>query len=59
MFDVLEDIGRHTTAFLHQTEQNVLGADVLVVQSLGFLACQSHDFPGPIGKPVKHALSLF
>jgi hypothetical protein len=37
-----------------QPEQDVLGADVLVVEALGFLIGQRHDFAGPIRETFKH-----
>ena len=35
-------------------EQDVLGADVLVVEALRLLVGQRHDLPGPVRKSFKH-----
>ena len=51
---VLQDVGADAGAFLDQPEQDVLGADVLVVESLGLLVGQRHDLSGPIREPFKH-----
>ena len=40
--------------FLDQAEQDVLGADVLVVEPLGFLVGQLHHFAGAVGKAFVH-----
>ena len=52
--EVLENVGGHTRAFLHETEQNVLGPDVLVVEPLSFLVGQLHDLPGSVGEAFIH-----
>lgn len=36
-FEVLEDIGSDAAAFFDESEQDVLGPDVFVVETLGFL----------------------
>ena len=41
-------------AFLDQAEQDVLRADVFVVEALGLLVGQRHDLAGPIREPFKH-----
>src|SRR5262245_12291551 len=40
---------------MNEAEQQVLGADVVVVQHPGFFLSQDHHPPCPIGKPLKHA----
>jgi hypothetical protein len=52
--EVLQNVGTDTGALFHEPEQNVLGPDVLVVEPLGFLVGQGHDFSSPIGKPFEH-----
>ena len=44
--EVLQDVGGDAAAFLDQAEQDVLGADVLVVEALGLLVGQ---LPSPCG----------
>ena len=51
---VLEDVGADARAFLDQTQQDVLGADVLVIEALGLLVGQGHDFPSAIGETFEH-----
>ena len=52
--EVLENVGADTGAFLDQAEKNVLGADVFVVESLGLLVGQGHDFASPICEAFEH-----
>ena len=54
--EVLQHVGRHAAAFLDQAQQDVLGADVFVVEPLGFLVGQLHDFPGAVGKSLVHSV---
>jgi hypothetical protein len=51
---VLEHVGSDAGPFLDQTEQDVLGADVLVVEALRFLVGQGHHFAGAVRKPFEH-----
>jgi hypothetical protein len=41
-------------ALVDQPEQEVLGADVVVVEEPGLLLGQDHDPPGPVGAALKH-----
>ncbi len=52
--EVLEHIRRDAGAFLHQSEQDVLGADVFVVEALRLLVGELHHFSGSIGKSFVH-----
>ena len=52
--EVLEHVGRHAAPFLDEPQQDVLGADVFVVEPLGFLVGQLHHFPGPIRESLVH-----
>ena len=42
--EVLEHAGGHAVAFAQQAEQDVLGADVGMIERLGFLAGEREDF---------------
>ena len=52
--EVLQDVGGDAAAFLDQAEQDVLGADVLVVEALGLLIGQLHHLAGPVGESFIH-----
>ena len=41
--EVVEDLGGDTVAFAHQAEEEVLGADVVVVEPLRLFLGQSQD----------------
>ena len=58
-FQVLEHVGGHAATFLDQSEQDVLGTDVLVVESLSLLIGQLHDFAGTVSKSFVHCLSRY
>ena len=49
-----QDVGADPGAFLDQPKQNVLGADVLVVEALGLLIGQRHDLACAVGEAFKH-----
>ena len=51
---VLQHVGRDAAAFLDQPQQDVLGADVFVVEPLRLLVGQLHDFAGAVGKSLVH-----
>ena len=42
---VLQNVGRHPAAFFDQSQKDVFGADVFMVEPLGFLVGQLHDLP--------------
>ena len=46
--------GRDPFAFVDQPEQDVLRADVVVIQEAGFLLCEDNNPPGSIGKAFEH-----
>ena len=52
--EALQRLRSDPFAFVDQAEQDVLGADVAVVQQPGFLLSEHHDPPGPIGEAFKH-----
>ena len=55
---VLQHVGGHAAAFLDQAQQDVLGADVFVVEPLGLLVGQLHHLAGAVGKSFVHSLLL-
>jgi hypothetical protein len=52
--EVLQHVGRDAAAFLDQPQQDVLGADVFVVEPLGLLIGQLHHLAGAVGKSFVH-----
>ena len=56
--EVLEHVGGDPAALLDEAEQDVLGADVLVVEPLGLLVGQLHHFPGTVRETLVHRCSL-
>jgi len=53
-FEVLEDVGRHSRTLFDEAKQNVLGPNIFVIETLGFLVGQLHDLPCPVRKPFVH-----
>jgi hypothetical protein len=54
----LERLGRHTLALMDEAEQDVLGANVVVVEHPGFFLRQDDNPPRPVGKPLEHVVAL-
>src|SRR5580704_13381736 len=52
----LQRLGRDTFALTQEAEQDVLGADVVVVEQPGFFLRQDHHPARPVGKPLEHRL---
>jgi len=50
----LQRLGRDSFLLVDQAEQEMLGADVVVVQHPGFFLRQDNYTPGPIGEPLEH-----
>jgi hypothetical protein len=50
----LQGRGGHALALVDQAEQDVLGADVVVVEEPGLLLGQHNHPPGPVGELLKH-----
>ena len=50
----LESLSGNAFTFVDQTEQDVLGADVVVVEHLGFFLRQDNDAASAVGKSLKH-----
>src|SRR5580700_3211754 len=44
-------------AFMNEPEQDVLGADVVVVEHPGLFLSQDHDLSRPVGKSLEHLAS--
>src|SRR5579875_2360694 len=53
----LQGLGGHALALVDQPEQDVLGADVVVVEHPGLFLCQDHNPPRPVGNPLEHLLA--
>jgi hypothetical protein len=50
----LQGRGRHPLALVDQPEQQVLGADVVVIEEPGLLLGEHQHPPSPVGEPLKH-----
>src|SRR5207247_2224218 len=50
----LEGLGRNPFALVDQTEQDVLGADVIVIEHPRFFLSEDNHAPGPVGEPFEH-----
>jgi hypothetical protein len=55
--EVLERLGGETFALVDEPQQDVLGADVVVVQHPRFLLREHHHPSGPICEPFEHRQS--
>ena len=53
----LQGLGRDALALVDQAQQDVLGADVVVVEHPGFFLSQDHNPPRPVGKPLEHLVA--
>ena len=52
--EVFQNVGGDAAPLLDEPEENVLRANVLVVESLGLLIGQLHHFPGTVGETLVH-----
>jgi hypothetical protein len=43
----------------YKTQQEVFGADVIMLKALGFFLSEAQDLPGPLGKLVKPISRLY
>jgi hypothetical protein len=57
-FEIFQNVRSYTTTLFNQAQQDVFSADVLVVESLGLLIGQLHDFASSVGKSFVHLVSL-
>jgi hypothetical protein len=51
----LQRLGGDPLALVDQAEQDVLGADVVVVEEPSLLLCEHDDTSSPVGEALKHA----
>jgi hypothetical protein len=51
--ELLEHLGGHTLALMDEAEQDVLRADVVVVEQPGLFLGQDHHPSGSIGEPLE------
>src|SRR5690348_14187741 len=54
----LQRLGRYTFALMDEAEQDVLGADVVVIEHPGFFLRQDNNPPRSVGKPLEHVVAL-
>ena len=55
----LERLRRHTLTFMDEAEQDVLGADVVVIEHARLFLRKHDHSPGSVGKPLEHGLNSF
>ena len=53
----LQRLGGNAFALVDEAEQDMLGADVVVVQHPGLFLSQDNDPPRPVGKPLEHLVA--
>ena len=53
----LQRLGGDALALVDQAKQDVLGADVVVVEHPGLFLSQNHNPPRPVGKPLEHLVA--
>ncbi len=53
----LEGLGGHSLALVDEAEEDVLGADVVVVEHPGFFLRQNDNPPRSVGEPLEHLYS--
>ena len=53
----LQSLRRHALALVDQAQQDVLGADVVVIEHPGLFLSQDHNPPRPVGKPLEHLVA--
>src|SRR4029077_6729199 len=54
----LQRPGRVTLTLADEAEQEVLGADVVMIEHPGFFLRQDNNPPRPVGKPLEHVVAL-
>jgi hypothetical protein len=54
----LQGLGRDALTLVDQPEQDVLGADVVVVEHPGLFLGQDDDAAGAVGEPLEHGALL-
>ena len=58
-FERVEDARRHAFLLAEQAEQQVLGADVVVLEGARLFLGEDHDLPGAFGEAFEHAGNSF
>ena len=53
-FEALEDAGSHAFFLAQQAQQEMFGADVVVLERPGFFLGEDHDLPGTFGESFEH-----
>ena len=53
----LKCLGGNALTLMDEAEQDVLGADVVVVEHPGLFLSQDHNPPRPVGKPFEHLVA--
>ena len=54
----LEALGGHPFSLVDQPQQDVLGADVVVVEQPRLFLGENHNPPGPVGEPLEQLRCL-
>ncbi len=54
----LQSLGGDALALMDEAEQDVLGADVVVVEHPGLFLRQHHNSSGSVGEPLEHFVAL-
>ena len=57
MFRPPQDVGGHALALADDAQQQMFGADVVVLQASGLVAGQEQDLADSLGKAVVHAVA--
>src|SRR5215831_364534 len=51
--EIAEHLGRDPVALADQTQQQMLGADIIMVEALGFFLCEAQHLASPLRKLIK------
>src|SRR5258708_2865509 len=51
--EVAQYFGSDPFSLAYKTEQEMFGADVIMLEALGFFLSETQDLPGPLGELVK------
>ncbi len=54
----LKRLGRHALALVDEAQENVLGANVVVIEHPGFFLRQDNNPPRSVSEPLKHLVAL-
>src|SRR5258708_24738344 len=53
----LKRLGRYALALMDEAKQDVLRADVVMVERSGLFLSQDHNPPRPVGEPLEHLVA--